>query len=103
MKGWHRTARPGSEASPRFDLEKEADRIVWERYAHAGNRGEQRPSDPALPRRYQPIPTPAPGQATFNLSKMLREELQLELRAAIREARKSGRSVRREAISGQTR
>lgn len=96
--------RPGpfeksrTEAPMRVDLEKEADRIVWDRYAHAGivvNNELQILHFRGDSSRYL---QPAPGKATFNLSRMLREELQLELRAAFQEARKSGHSVRRDGI-----
>jgi PAS domain S-box-containing protein len=45
-----------------------------------------------------PYLRPAPGKASFNLMRMLREELRLELRAAFQEARKIGHSIRREGI-----
>jgi len=90
--------KPSSEAPPRLDLEKEADRIVWERYAHAGIVVNNELQILHFRGDTSPYLQPAPGKATFNLSKMLPEELQLELGAAIQEARKSGRSVRREAI-----
>ena len=88
-----------SESPPRFDLEKEADRIVWERYAHAGIVVNNEFQILHFRGDTSPYLQPAPGKATFNLSKMLREELQLELRAAFQEARKSGRRVRREGIA----
>ncbi len=91
-------ARPYLEAPPRLDLEKEADRIIWDRYAHAGIvvnndfqilhfRGDT-----------SPYLRPTPGKANFNLSKMVREELQFELSVAVREVRKTGRRLRREGI-----
>ena len=97
-KRWRRAARQAEGAAPSLDLEKEADRIVWERYAHAGLvvnddlqilhfRGDTSPYLSRL--RAKPA---------FSLLRMLREELQLELRAAIQKARKSGRSVRSEGI-----
>ena len=39
-----------------------------------------------------------PGKATFQLLRMVREELVLELRAAVNKARKTGTSVRKEAV-----
>ncbi len=82
----------------RADLEKEADRIVWERYAHAGlvvNSDLQIlhfRGDTSLYLR------PAPGRATFQLMRMLREEMALEVRAALQKARRTGKAVRREGI-----
>jgi len=91
--------KPTREAPPSLDLEKEADRIVWERYAHAGlviNDDLQILHFRGDTSRYL---KPVPGKATFNLLRMLREELVIELRAAVQEARKSGASVRREGIA----
>ena len=81
-----------------FDLEKEADRVVWDRYAHAGLvinndlqilhfRGDT-----------SPYLRPSPGKATFHLLRMLRDELVFVLRAAIHNARRTGEPVRRESI-----
>jgi two-component system, chemotaxis family, CheB/CheR fusion protein len=42
---------------------------------------------------------PAQGQATFNLIKMARDDFRIELQAALYEARKSDRVVRREELS----
>ena len=86
------------EEAPAFDLEKEADRIIWERSRHAGLvvngdleilhfRGDT-----------SPYLRPLPGKATFQLLRMVREELVLELRGAVNKARKTGSSVKREAI-----
>jgi two-component system CheB/CheR fusion protein len=94
-------APPGNvtlEAPPRLDLEREADRIVWERYAHSGIVVNNALQILHFRGDTSPYLQPAPGRATLSLMRMLREELQLELRAAVQEARKTGRSVRRESI-----
>ncbi len=86
------------EEAPVFDLEKEADRVIWEQSRHAGLvvngdlqilhfRGDT-----------SPYLRPVPGKATFQLLRMLREELVIELRAAINKARKTKASVKREAV-----
>ncbi len=86
------------EDAPGFDLEKEADRVIWERSLYAGIvvngdleilhfRGDT-----------SPYLRPAPGKATFQLLRMVREELVLDLRGAIDKARKTGASVKKEAI-----
>lgn len=93
-----RAATSFAEMAPRVDLEKEADRVVWERYTHAGIVVNNDLQILHFRGDTGPYLRPAPGKANFNLSKMLREELQLEVSAAIREARKGGHSVRREAI-----
>jgi PAS domain S-box-containing protein len=86
------------EAPLRLDLEREADRIVWERYAHAGIVVNNALQILHFRGDTSPYLRPAPGRATLSLLKMLPEELQLELRGAVQEARKSGRTVRRESI-----
>ena len=94
-------ALPGkiiAEVPPRLDLEKEADRIVWERYAHSGIVVNNALQILHFRGDTSPYLQPAPGRATLSLLRMLREELQMELRGAIQEARKSGHAVRRESI-----
>jgi PAS domain S-box-containing protein len=90
--------KQNEEEAAGFDIEKEADRVVWERYAHAGllvNSGMQ-----ILHFRGDTSPylRPAPGKATFHLLRMLRDELVFELRACIHKARQTGETVRREGI-----
>jgi len=81
-----------------YDLEKEADRVIWEQSRHAGLivngdlqilhfRGDT-----------SPYLRPVPGKATFQLLRMLREELVIELRAAINKARKTKATVKRGAV-----
>ena len=86
------------DAPPLLDLEKEADRLVWGRYAHAGLivngdlqilhfRGDT-----------NPYLSPAPGRASFNLLKIIRQELRLELQAAIQKVKRGAVTVRREGL-----
>lgn len=93
-----RQGKHSMDEAPVFDLEKEADRIIWERSRHAGLvvngdleilhfRGDT-----------SPYLRPLPGKATFQLLRMVREELLLELRGAVNKARRTGSSVKREAI-----
>jgi two-component system, chemotaxis family, CheB/CheR fusion protein len=89
------------ERPPGLDLEKEADRIVWERYTHAGLIVNNELQILHYRGDTSPYLQPTPGRATLNLLRMLREELQLELRAAIQKARRSGSSIRREGIRFQ--
>ena len=89
---------PIKEAAPVPDLEREADRAVWEVYGHAGLMVNNDLQILHYRGDVSPYLQPLPGKATFDLMRMAREELQLELRAAIRQARKSGGTVRREAI-----
>ena len=91
-------AENGPEGPFAYDALREADRMVWQRYAHAGLvlndsldilhfRGE---TDPYL--------SHASGKATLNALRMIREELQMELRATIHRARKLNAPVRSAAI-----
>ncbi len=54
--------KPTREAPPSLDLEKEADRIVWERYAHAGLVVNDSLEILHFPRRYQPLLKAVSGQ-----------------------------------------
>jgi two-component system CheB/CheR fusion protein len=87
-----------SEAPLRIDLEKETDRIVWERYGHAGIVVNDELQILHFRGDASPYLRPPPGRVTFELFKWLREGLQLEARVALQEARKSGRGVRREGV-----
>ena len=89
------------EAPPGLDLEKEADRIVWERYTHGGLVVNNELQILHYRGDTSPYLKPIPGRATLNLLKMLREELQVELRVAIQKVRRTGASVRREAVRFQ--
>ncbi len=86
------------EEAPSFDLEKEADRILWERSRNAGLVVNSDLQILHFRGDTSPYLRPVPGKATFQLLKMLREELVLELRGAINEARKTRSIVRREAV-----
>jgi two-component system, chemotaxis family, CheB/CheR fusion protein len=86
------------EGPPGLDLEKEADRIVWERYTHGGLVVNDELQILHYRGDTSPYLKPIPGKATLNLLKMLREDLQLELRAAIQKVRRTGSGVRREGV-----
>ncbi|HTR37922.1 MAG TPA: chemotaxis protein CheB [Bryobacteraceae bacterium] len=86
------------ERAPSFDLEREADRAVWERYAHAGLVVSSDLQILHFRGDTSAYLRPAPGKATFQLLRMLRDELVFELRAAIHKARRTGDIVRREQI-----
>ncbi len=102
IQATHETPAPQGkgrpDGPPRLDLEKEADRIVWERYAHAGIVVNNELQILHFRGDTSAYLQPAPGRATLSLPRMLRKELQLGLRAAVQEARKSGHSARRESI-----
>ena len=89
--------RPPAETAP-FDFEKEVDRVVWERYAHAGFVVNQDLQLVLVRGDTTPYLKLASGRPTLNVLKMLREELAFEIRAAIQNSRRAGSSVRREGI-----
>ncbi len=79
---------------PAFDAQKEADRLVWQRYSHAGLvlnddleilhfRGDT-----------SPFVAPAAGKASLNALRMVNDDLKMELRSAIHRARRSNANVR---------
>ncbi|MFH7024479.1 MAG: chemotaxis protein CheB [Heteroscytonema crispum UTEX LB 1556] len=81
-----------------FDLQKEADRIVLNRYAPAGviaNYDLEILEFRGQTSRYL---EPAPGRASLNLLKMVRESLRLEVRTAIQQAKKQNVAVRKEGL-----
>jgi two-component system CheB/CheR fusion protein len=81
-----------------FDLRKEAERLILDRYAPAGVI-----VDPDLRLVHfqgdtSPFLKPTPGEASFHLLKLVRPELILEIRAAIQEAKKRGTPAHREGV-----
>jgi len=95
----HLTAgRPVKEERRGIDLEKEADRMVWERYGHAGLVVNDELHILHFRGDTSAYMKPAPGKATFQLMRMLREDLAVEVRAALQKARRTGISVRSEGI-----
>ena len=86
------------EEVPGLDLEKEADRLIWERSRHAGLVVNNDLQILHFRGDTSPYLRPVPGKATFQLLRMLREELVIELRVAINKARKTKASVKLEAV-----
>ena len=87
-----------AEEAPSIDLENAADRIIWERSRNAGLVVNSDLQILYFRGDTSPYLRPVPGKATFQLLRMLREELVLELRGAINKARKTRTIVRREAV-----
>jgi two-component system CheB/CheR fusion protein len=77
------------------DFQKEADRILLGRYAPAGVLVNSNLEVLQFRGRTSPYLEPPSGEASFNLLKMARENLSLELGTAIREAKKKNSVVRR--------
>ena len=86
------------EPLPGIDLEKEATQLVWERYAHAGLVINSDLQIVHFLGDTSPYVRHAPGKATFQLMRSLREEFVLEVRSALQKARRGESVVRREAI-----
>jgi len=89
---------PLKEGAPRADVEREVDQALWERAGFAGLvvnndlqilhvRGDTSPYVRLLP-----------GKASLQLMRALREEIVLEVRAALQKARQGERAVRSEGI-----
>ncbi len=92
------TGKAVKEVRRGIDLEKEADHLVWERYGHAGLVVNDEFQILHFRGDTSPYMKPAPGKATFQLMRMLREELAIEVRAALQKSRRTGMSVRSEGI-----
>jgi two-component system CheB/CheR fusion protein len=81
-----------------LETQKEADRIVLSQFAPVGvviNSDLEILQFRGQTSRYL---QPAPGRPSFNLLKMAQEELRLDLRTLIHQAKKSERAVRKEGI-----
>src|ERR1700732_377626 len=81
-----------------LDLQKEADRIIMNRYTPAGVIINDDMEILQSGAQTSPYLEPAPGKASLNLLKMAREGLLLELRTAIHKARKQGVHVRKRGL-----
>jgi two-component system CheB/CheR fusion protein len=88
---------PTPETTP-FDLQKEADRMVIGRYGPPGVLVTDNYDVVQFRGRTGPYLEAPPGVASFNVLKMAREGLLVELRAAILKAKKSRRAVRAERV-----
>jgi two-component system CheB/CheR fusion protein len=78
-----------------FDIRKEADRIVLSRYAPAGVVINDALEILHFRGHTGPYLEPASGEASLNLLRMARQDLLLELRAAIHNARQKNISVKK--------
>jgi two-component system, chemotaxis family, CheB/CheR fusion protein len=83
---------------PTVDIQREADRILLGRFAPATVLVNEDMEILQFRGHTGLFLEPAPGLASFNLLKMAREGLFMELRTAIQKARKQGVSIRREGI-----
>ncbi len=81
-----------------FDILKETDRLLLARYAPASVVVDAQMEILHFRGQTNPYLQPASGKASFNLFKMARESLGLELRAAISKAKQSGQPVKKSGI-----
>jgi two-component system CheB/CheR fusion protein len=81
-----------------LDLTRETDRLILSRYAPAGVVVNDAMEVVQFRGRVSAYLEPAPGSASFNLLKMAREGLLVELRSAILRAKKKGTRVRAEGL-----
>jgi two-component system, chemotaxis family, CheB/CheR fusion protein len=88
--------RPDEAVSP--DLQKEADRLVLSEYGPPGVIINDDLEVVQFRGRTSPYLEPAPGKASLNLLKMLREGLLLEVRNAVQKVKRTGETVRKRAV-----
>ena len=81
-----------------LDVQKEADRVLLARYAPVGVVVDETMTVLQFRGRTAPYLEPAPGMATLDLFRMLREGLLAEVRAATNQAKSETTAVAREGI-----
>ena len=86
------------ETTVKFDLRKEADRLVINDYAPPGLIASDSLRILQFRGDVAPFLSPSPGEASLNLLRMVRPEFALELRTAIHRARKQDGPVREDGI-----
>ena len=89
------------ETQARFDVQKEADRIVLSQYAPAGLVVDEKLQILHFRGQCSPYLSPPPGEASLGLLRMVRPEFAVELRTAIHRAKKQEIVVRKEGIRVQ--
>ena len=91
-------AKFAKETLPGIDLEKEATRLVWERYAHAGLVVDGELHIVHFLGDTSPYLRHTAGKASLQLMRVLRDEFALEVRAALQKAAHGEASVRLKGI-----
>ena len=91
-------AEKKAETPMKFDLRKEADRLVVNHYAPAGIIASENLHIVQFRGDTTPFLSPSPGEASLNLLRMVRPELAVELRTAIHRARNQDAPVRRDGV-----
>lgn len=93
------TGRPAPPASTAADWQREADRTVLNLFAPCGVIINENWDVVQFRGHTGAFLAPAPGDASFNVLRMAREGLFLDLRGALNEARMSNAEVRREKVT----
>jgi two-component system, chemotaxis family, CheB/CheR fusion protein len=96
--GSSRESQPREDAATVFDVRKEADRLLLSQRVPPGIIIDDDAQVIEVRGETGPYLRPAPGKPSFNLFKMVREELLPDLDAAIRQARQDHIRVRKERI-----
>jgi two-component system CheB/CheR fusion protein len=91
-------ARPSEWPPGVLDVQKEADRVVMNRYAPPGVVIDSDLTIVQFRGHTGAYLEPAPGEASLNVLKMAREGLMAELRAAIHKAKRTDAAVRAEGV-----
>ena len=96
-----KAANLAAELAGETDAQKEADRVLLARYAPAGVLVNEELRVLQFRGRTGPYLEPAPGRASYDLAKMLREGLLLAVRTTIQKARRTGEVTRAEDVEFQ--
>ncbi len=91
-------AVPVPEDLPAYDVLKEADRLVWQRYAHAGLVLDDNLEILHFRGETSPYLSPSSGKASLNVLRMIREDLKMDLRSVLYRARRQNAPVRSASI-----
>ena len=81
-----------------FDVDREVERILARRFVPGSIVVNQEMEIVQFRGKVGPYLEPATGHPTFSLSKMVREDLQVDLRDALTRARKENKSVRKQGL-----
>jgi two-component system CheB/CheR fusion protein len=81
-----------------FDVDREVERILAQRFVPGSIVVNDAMEIVQFRGKIGPFLEPASGHPTFSLSKMTREDLQVDLRDALTQARKENRAVRKEGL-----
>jgi two-component system CheB/CheR fusion protein len=90
---------PGAQPAPHDEIVRAADRVALSRYAPPGVVVDQTFEAVQFRGDTNAFLRPAPGKASLNLLKMLREGLAMEVRSALEHAKHTGRAAIRKNIA----